>query len=61
MSELKLDDLYQLGVAMTVHDYIGNGLLQQKQQAILKQATAELVAELRKGEPYKINEKNLNW
>jgi parvulin-like peptidyl-prolyl isomerase len=59
---LGLNDIYQLGVPMTVHDYIGNALGQQKQQEILLQATQELVTELRAGgRTYRIFENNLKW
>jgi parvulin-like peptidyl-prolyl isomerase len=59
---LGLNDIYQLGVPMTVHDYIGNVLAQQKQQEILVRATQELVAELRAGgKTFQVFERNLNW
>jgi parvulin-like peptidyl-prolyl isomerase len=59
---LKLDDIYQLGVPMTVHDVIGNQLLQQKQQEILAQATKELIDELRAGgRKFRIIESNIKW
>ena len=59
--DLALDDIFQIGTTMTVRDYIGNALLQQRQQVILAQASQELVAELRTGKTYQINEKNLVW
>jgi len=46
---LELDDIYQLGSKVTVHDYIGNLLYQQKQQAAFDRASKELVDELRAG------------
>jgi parvulin-like peptidyl-prolyl isomerase len=58
---LDLDDIFQLGTRMTVRDYIGNSLLQDRQQAVLKQATEELVAELRAGKTFQIFERNLIW
>lgn len=61
---LDLTDLYQLGGRATVREYIGNMLYQQKQQQVLKQATEELVTELRKGTPtppFEIKDANLNW
>lgn len=61
---LELTDLYQLGGRGTVREYIGNMLYQQKQQRVLKQATEELIAELRSGKPkppFEIKETNLNW
>jgi parvulin-like peptidyl-prolyl isomerase len=59
---LKLDDIYQLGVPMTVHDSIGNLLAQQKQQEVLAKATQELITELRAGgKTYRIVEANIKW
>jgi len=58
---LELDDIYQLGTRITVREYIGNMLLQQRQQAVLEKASNELVAELRKGNPFQIFEKNIAW
>jgi parvulin-like peptidyl-prolyl isomerase len=59
---LGLDDIYQLGVPMTVHDYIGNVLAQQKQEEILLKATEELVTELRAGgKTFQILTANLKW
>lgn len=46
---LELDDIYQLGSKVTVHDYIGNLLYQQNQQAAFDRASKELVDELRAG------------
>jgi parvulin-like peptidyl-prolyl isomerase len=68
--DLELDDLYQLGgirapdgriVNMTVKDYIYNWLLQQRQAEALQKASQELVVELRRGNPFTIDEKLLNW
>jgi parvulin-like peptidyl-prolyl isomerase len=58
---LELDDIFQLGTRMTVRDYLGNSLLQERQQALIEKATQELVTELRAGNPYQIMESNLNW
>jgi parvulin-like peptidyl-prolyl isomerase len=58
---LELDDIYQPGDRMTVREYIGNSLLQNRQQQALKTATDELVAELRKGNSFQVMEANLNW
>jgi parvulin-like peptidyl-prolyl isomerase len=59
---LGLDDIYQLGVPMTVHDVIGNQLMQQKQQEILARASQELIDELRAGgRNFRIIESNLKW
>jgi parvulin-like peptidyl-prolyl isomerase len=61
MKNLELDDIFQLGTRMTVRDYIGNYLFQQRQQEILAQASQELVAELRAGKTFQVFEKNLIW
>jgi parvulin-like peptidyl-prolyl isomerase len=58
---LELDDIYELGSAFTVRDYIGNALLQQNQTEVLTRVTQELVTELRRGNPFQIFESNLNW
>jgi len=58
---LELDDILQLGSRVTVRDFIGQGLLNQRQQAIIAQASQELVTELRTGRPFQIFENNLNW
>jgi parvulin-like peptidyl-prolyl isomerase len=58
---LELDDIARLGTRMTVRSYIGNTLLQQRQQEVIEQATQELVAELRVGNPFQIFENNLTW
>ncbi|MDR2797797.1 MAG: peptidylprolyl isomerase [Treponema sp.] len=58
---LELDDVFQLGTRMTVREYIGNALLQERQQAVIERATQELVTELRAGNPFQIFENNLKW
>jgi parvulin-like peptidyl-prolyl isomerase len=58
---LELDDIFQLGSRMTVRDYIGNSMLQERQMEILAKATQELVAELRKGKTFQVFDKNLTW
>jgi parvulin-like peptidyl-prolyl isomerase len=58
---LELDDVIQLGTRITVRDYIGNSLLQERQQVVLEKATMELVSELRAGNPFQIFENNLSW
>ena len=62
MKALDLDDIAQLGSSITVRQYIGNTLLQEEQQRVLTQASNELVAELRAGNPppYQIMEANIN-
>ena len=61
MKSLELDDIFQPGSRMTVRDYIGNSLLQERQMEALQQATQELVAELRAGKTFQILERNLTW
>jgi len=58
---LELDDIFQLGSRVTVRNYIGNSLLQERQMEALTKATQELVAELRAGKTFQVFEKNLNW
>jgi parvulin-like peptidyl-prolyl isomerase len=58
---LDLDDLVQPGSRMTVRDYIGNTMLQDRQQAVIETATAELVSELRKGNSFQIFDNNIRW
>lgn len=61
MKNLELDDIFQLGTRFTVRDYIGNSLLQQRQQEVLAQASQELITELRAGQSFQVFEKNLTW
>jgi parvulin-like peptidyl-prolyl isomerase len=56
---LELDDIFQLGTRMTVRDYIGNVLLQERQAEAYTKATEELVAELRAGKTFQVFERNL--
>jgi hypothetical protein len=58
---LELDDIFQLGSRMTVRDYIGNSMLQERQMEVLAKATQELVAELRAGKTFQVFERNLAW
>jgi parvulin-like peptidyl-prolyl isomerase len=60
-SSLGLDDIFQLGTRITVRAYIGQSLLSQRQQAILAQASQEIVIELRAGRAFQIYENNVNW
>ncbi|MCL2229534.1 MAG: peptidylprolyl isomerase [Treponema sp.] len=59
--QLELTDILQLGTRITVRDYIGQMLLSQRQQAILAQASQELVSELRTGRSFQVFENNINW
>jgi parvulin-like peptidyl-prolyl isomerase len=61
MKNLELDDIFQLGTRITVRDYIGNTMLQERQQAALAQASQELITELRAGNTFQVFEKNLTW
>jgi hypothetical protein len=61
MKYLALDDLYELGTAVTVREYIRQGLGQQRIQEAIARASAELVTELRAGNSFQIFENNLNW
>ncbi|MDL2229865.1 hypothetical protein LJC14_06405, partial [Treponema sp. OttesenSCG-928-L16] len=58
---LTLDDIVQPGTRVTVRQYIGNMLLQQKQAAAVERATQELVTELRRGNSFRIFENNISW
>jgi parvulin-like peptidyl-prolyl isomerase len=58
---LELDDILQLGTRFTVKDFIGQRMLEHRQQAILAQATEELIRELRTGRSFQIIESNLNF
>ena len=61
MKNLELNDIAQLGTNMTVRDFIGNTIMQERQQVALTQATEELVAELRSGRTFQVFENNLRW
>ena len=59
---LELDDVIQLGTRVTVREYIRQGLLSQRQEASVTQASQELVTELRAGRgAFQVFENNLNW
>ncbi|MCL2834875.1 MAG: peptidyl-prolyl cis-trans isomerase, partial [Treponema sp.] len=57
---LELDDIFDLNSRMTVRDYIKNSIISERQNAVVQQATQEIVTELRTGTPYQIIEANLN-
>jgi hypothetical protein len=59
-SPLGLDDT-MIGYNAKVRTIIGTGLMQQKQQQILVKAQEELVSELRRGNPFTINDQYLNF
>ena len=58
---LELDDIVQPGSRITVREYIGNGILQERQAETMARASEELIKDLRKGNPFQIFEKNLSW
>lgn len=49
------------GRSLTVRMYIQQGLAMQKQQEVLVKAQEELISDLRKGNPFTINEQFLNY
>ena len=58
---LGMDDIMDPGTRMTVRQFIGSSILQQRQQETIMRATQELIAELRTGNPFQIMEQNLNF
>jgi parvulin-like peptidyl-prolyl isomerase len=58
---LDLDDVVQPGSRITVREYIGNTLLQERQQEVIEKATEELVTELRRGNSFQVFENNITW
>lgn len=61
MKTLELDDIIQPGSSVRVRDYIKQALLNERQQAILAKASEELISDLRKGNPFRVYDNNLNW
>jgi len=61
MKNLDLDDIIQPGSSIRVRDYIKQALMNERQQAILAKASEELISDLRKGNPFRVYENNLNW
>ncbi|MDR0502656.1 MAG: peptidylprolyl isomerase [Treponema sp.] len=61
MKNLDLNDIFQLGARGTVRDYIGQSLLNQRQQAIIEQASQELIAEVKLPRSFQIFENNVKW
>jgi parvulin-like peptidyl-prolyl isomerase len=59
--QLELNDIMHLGTRITVRDFIGTNMLNQRQQVILNQASQELINELRTGRAVQINENNIRW
>jgi parvulin-like peptidyl-prolyl isomerase len=58
---LDLDDIVQPGSRVTVREYIGNSMLQERQAEAIAKASQELIDDLRKGKPFQIFERNLSW
>jgi parvulin-like peptidyl-prolyl isomerase len=58
---LELDDIYQLGTKTTIRDFIGQRLLNQRQQNVYTQASQEIATELRAGKSFQVFENYLNW
>jgi len=58
---LELTDIFQPGTRITVKDYIGQMIGNRKQQAVIAQASQELVSELRTGKSFQIFENNIKW
>jgi parvulin-like peptidyl-prolyl isomerase len=61
MRNLELDDIILPGSRETVRERIYNTLLGRQQEAALTRATEELIADLRRGNPFTIFRNNLNW
>jgi parvulin-like peptidyl-prolyl isomerase len=61
MKNLELDDIIQPGSNIRVRDYIKQALFSERQQSILAKASEELIADLRKGTPFRVYDNNLNW
>ena len=58
---LELDDIVQPGTNMTVRQFLGNTILQERQAQVMAQASQELINDLKKGNPFQIFERNLSW
>ena len=58
---LELNDIFQLGTRVTVREYLGQMMLQQRQQNIINQASQELVAEFRSNRTFTVFESNIRW
>jgi len=58
---LELNDILQLGTNLTVRNYIGQVLLNQRQQETLARATEEVISDLRNSRTFQKFENNLNW
>jgi parvulin-like peptidyl-prolyl isomerase len=62
MKALELDEIIDPGTPrVTVRQFIGTNLLQQRQQEVVTSATQELITELRAGNSFQVMDNNLNW
>jgi parvulin-like peptidyl-prolyl isomerase len=61
MKNLELDDIIQPGSSIRVRDYIKQAMFNERQQAVLTKASEELISDLRKGNPFRVYDNNLNW
>jgi parvulin-like peptidyl-prolyl isomerase len=59
--QLELNDIMVPGQRVTVREFIGQAMLEQRQQVIMTQASQELVSELRTPRTFQINENNIRW
>ena len=58
---LELNDIVQPGARITVREYIRQFLFSQRQQAMIAQATQEIITELKQGRTFTIMENNIRW
>jgi parvulin-like peptidyl-prolyl isomerase len=58
---LELDDIFQPGTRITVKDFIGQRMMEMRQQAVIVKATEDMINELKTGRSFQIMENNLNW
>ncbi|MDR0465621.1 MAG: SurA N-terminal domain-containing protein [Treponema sp.] len=58
---LELNDIFQLGTRVTVREYLGQLMLQQRQQNVINQASQELVTEFRTSRTFTVFENNIRW
>jgi parvulin-like peptidyl-prolyl isomerase len=61
MKNLELDDIIQPGSNIRVRDYIKQAMYNERQQTVLAKASEELISDLRKGNPFRVYDNNLNW
>ncbi|MDR0496495.1 MAG: peptidyl-prolyl cis-trans isomerase [Treponema sp.] len=61
MKALELDEIMEPGSPITVRQFIGASLLNQRQQEAASRASQEIITELRAGNSFQIMANNLNW